>query len=188
MAVNWHIQTSPHVPHICFLTLPYTGCHLVLFLLTLCFILFKPFLFVLCFSTLVHFQSDQSIKHMCMCMHVFDVSCSCVLAPNLPSVSVPPPFASAWWALSVNLKEKERVIELSLACLLFTLCALFPAAAEAQMVYTSINIILCAYIVCVMEEVLPRVLCIWMKGFLQSEQLHPRKSMTVLSRNRVLLT
>lgn len=179
MAVNWHKPSCP--PYL----LPYTSLHWVsfgfIFTHFVFYFLFKPFLFVLCFSTSVHFQSDHSIKHMCMCMHVFDVSCSCVLAPNLPSVS-------AWWALSVNLKEKERVIELSLVCLLFTLCALFPAAAEAQMVYTSINIILCAYIVCVMEEVLPCVLCIWMKGFLQSEQLHPRKSMTVLSRNRVLLT
>lgn len=85
----------------------------------------------------------------------------CTVTPTLLLLHVPLPFRSASSALHVNLAGRERIIfSLALSVRLVPTAA----AAAAQKVYTFINIMLCAYMLCVMEGALPGGLCIWMNG------------------------
>lgn len=114
-------------------------------------------------------------NYICQINVVDYVSQPCTVNPTLLLLHVPPPFRSARSALLVNLTGRERSV--------FSLCV--SPTAEAQKVYTFINIMLCAYMLCVMEGALPPWVMYMNEWLLHREWLLPRKSTTVLSRNRV---
>lgn len=129
------------------------------------------------------------MSQKCACTHVY--ARTCILIPTRLPLHVPFSALLICSVSSMSRSDSEKTpplhppphsFRLSLPCSLPPL-SLIPTAVR-QKVYTSINIMLCAWRSCVMEEALPLRVMYMNERLLHGERLLPAKSMTVLSRNR----
>lgn len=101
-----------------------------------------------------------------------------------------PPQCSYWLFSSTRQPESVRkkdslLLSLSVFVLLSFAFPLLSFPQQKHIRFTFINIMLCVFLLCVMERALPCCLMYMNERLLHGEWLLLRKSMTVLSRNRV---